>query len=65
MGIDHIKNKFGWSIYERVITAVVPNNDLANHITFEECCGCGPKWNGNCLVHNALDGRTRYEQSLD
>lgn len=63
--IHHIKIKSGWSVFEKVITNFVPNDDLTDHILFEEWCGCAPKFDGTCLIHNALDGRTKYEKPLD
>jgi hypothetical protein len=60
----HIKKKAGWSVWENYYTAaVVPNSDSIPHIPFNPDCPCGPREEGKVLIHEAIDGRTEYEQA--
>ena len=57
--VSHIKQKAGWSVWER-ICAVIQNDDTIKHDTFNEECECNPWWDGHVLVHEAKDGRKQY-----
>lgn len=63
MKVSHIQKKSGWTAFAPFKghpSEVIPNNDLKEHYGYEECW-CHPFKDGDVLVHNAADGRTRYE----
>lgn len=41
---------------------VIPVDDLKEHDADSETCWCRPFWDGEVLVHNAMDRREEYEQ---
>jgi hypothetical protein len=49
----------GWGVY--LGNQVVPMNDLRQH-ELDASCWCHPEWDGEVLVHNAMDKRELYER---
>jgi hypothetical protein len=53
-----MNNIIGWGVVHRI--HVIPTNDLREHIESKRCW-CRPTIDGGVVVHNAADGREKFE----